>query len=77
METVEALKASHQDFFVRDALFGPTFQDLRNAESFYSMKLLIFQISIVNNFVLTEAQLVRGSRNVLSEFQTCSSRHGG
>jgi hypothetical protein len=38
METLEAWKASQQDFFVADALFGPTFQNLRNAESFDSMK---------------------------------------
>jgi hypothetical protein len=50
METVEALKASQQDFFVAETLFGPTFQDLRNAEPFDSTKLAIFQISIVDNF---------------------------
>jgi hypothetical protein len=41
METVEALKAFHQNFFVTGALFRPTFQDLCNAESFDTMKFLI------------------------------------
>jgi hypothetical protein len=50
IETVEALKASQQNFFVAYALLGPTFQYLLNTVSLDSMKLAIFQIRIVDNF---------------------------
>src|ERR1700756_1908683 len=50
MEAVQALEPSHQDLVVAYALLGPTFQNLINAKSFDSMKFVIFQIGVVNDF---------------------------
>jgi hypothetical protein len=47
---VEALEAFREDFVIGQALLCEAFEDLFNPESFQAMKLIVFQIRIMNEF---------------------------
>ena len=50
VQRIETLETAPQDFLVRQILFGATFQNTIYADAFDTMKLIVFQIGIVNHF---------------------------
>jgi hypothetical protein len=47
---LEALEAFRENFMVGQALLGQAFENLFNPESLETMKLIVLQIRIVNEF---------------------------
>src|SRR6516164_11333856 len=48
VKSVEAFEAFREDFLITQALLGPTLEYLFNAKSFDSVKLVVFDVCIVN-----------------------------
>src|SRR2546423_15689157 len=46
----EAFKAAAQDFFIRQSLFRPSFENAIDSDAFGPLKFFVFQVGVVNHF---------------------------
>jgi hypothetical protein len=69
---LEALEAFRENFVVSETLFGQAFENLFNSESLETMKLIVFQIRVVNEFSYSADRPVADTKTFDQRFESAA-----